>query len=273
MLCKHGAELNAQHGDEQGADRRCCGIRLERRALRHNNLAWAIWQISIAAAQPFSLRRIFIGANPQFRIPATAPLAVLPLERSEIPRGTAALARFLLGKVLVRETAAGVAAGRIVETEAYPVNDPAGHAYRGQTHRNRSLFLEVGHAYVYMCYGTSYLLNVSSETRGVGAGVLLRALEPIAGVALMHSPPGRRHLDIARGPGRLTAALNVDLRFDGIELFSPGPLWIGSDGTMIDSVGVSPRIGISKAVDAPLRYFVAGSACLSGSRRQNAQSV
>ena len=85
--------------------------------------------------------------------------------------------------------------GRIVETEAYPVGDAAGHAFRGATPRNRSLFLERGHAYVYLCYGTSYLLNVTSEAAGVGGGVLLRAIEPLQGIdAMMASAGGRTRM-------------------------------------------------------------------------------
>ncbi len=183
--------------------------------------------------------------------------------------------------------------GRIVETEAYLQGDPACHAFRGMTPRNRSLFKEAGHAYVYLCYGTSYLLNVSSERRGTGAGVLLRALEPVAGIdhmrrarklvrgarkdgPLLDLARGRqeeRLLDLARGPGRLTSALRVDLRHDGIDLFAGGPLWIGSDGTTVDAIGGSTRIGLTKGADARLRFFVAGSACLSGSRRLNAKSA
>ena len=101
-----------------------------------------------------------------------------PLARAELPVDTAALARFLVGKLVVRELPEGIASGRIVETEAYVIGDAAGHAYRGMTPRNRSLFLERGHAYVYLAYGVSWMLNVSSETIGVGAGVLIRALEP-----------------------------------------------------------------------------------------------
>src|SRR5258707_13067189 len=100
----------------------------------------------------------------------------LPLALSELPIDTVALARYLIGKVLVRELPEGVAGGRIVETEAYVVGDAAGHAYRGMTRRNRSLFLERGRAYVYLAYGSSYMLNVSSEMPGIGAGVLFRAL-------------------------------------------------------------------------------------------------
>src|SRR5271169_3658376 len=101
-----------------------------------------------------------------------------PLAREELPVDTVSLARYLIGKILVREMAEGVASGRIVETEAYVVGDAAGHAYLGMTPRNQSLFLERGHAYVYLAYGSSYMVNVSSETLGVGAGVLIRALEP-----------------------------------------------------------------------------------------------
>lgn len=205
---------------------------------------------------------------------------MVPLPRSAVPVSTVALARFLLGKLLVRDLDGAVAMGRIVETEAYLVGDPACHAFRGMTPRNRSLFKEAGHAYVYLCYGTSYMLNVSSERRGTGAGVLLRALEPLAGIDHMHrarrQPHGARKesrlLDLARGPGRLTSALRVDLRHDGIDLFAGGPLWIGSDGATVDAIGESTRIGLTKGADARLRFFVAGSAYLSGSRRLNATS-
>ncbi len=197
-----------------------------------------------------------------------SPISVRPLERARVPRDTVALAHFLLGKVLVRQMASGVATGRIVETEAYLETDPACHAFRGMTPRNRSLFLDVGHAYVYLCYGTSYLLNVSSEEAGTGAGVLLRALEPLSGFEHARRAGGRGR-DLARGPGRLTAALRVDRRHDGIDLLARGTLWIGSDGTEIESIGESARIGLTKAADARLRYFVAGSDYLSGARRLN----
>ena len=98
------------------------------------------------------------------------------LDRTELPVETARLARFLIGKMLMRTLAEGVAGGRIVETEAYGIGDPAGHAYHGMTPRTRALFLERGHAYVYLAYGSSFMLNVSSETSGVGAGVLIRAI-------------------------------------------------------------------------------------------------
>ncbi len=194
----------------------------------------------------------------------------IPLKRAAIPRDTVAFARFLLGKIVVRRLRAGIAYGRIVETEAYLPSDPACHAFRGMTPRNRSLFLEAGHAYVYLCYGTSYLLNVSSEDAGTGAGVLLRALEPLAGIEHMRRARNSRSVrDLARGPGRLTAALQIDRRHDGIDLLRRGPLWIGTDGAAVGSIGQSARIGLTKGADARLRYFVAGSGYLSGTRRLN----
>jgi DNA-3-methyladenine glycosylase len=171
---------------------------------------------------------------------------------------------------LVREIKGTVAAGRIVETEAYLQNDPACHAFRGVTPRNRSLFLNHGHAYVYLCYGTSYMLNVSSEAAGVGAGVLLRALEPLHGIDKMHrNLGGARKSDLARGPGRLTSALRVDRRHDGLDIFSAKELWIGTDGLNRVKIGQSVRIGLTKGADMRLRYFIVGSRHLSGPRKLN----
>jgi DNA-3-methyladenine glycosylase len=178
------------------------------------------------------------------------------LDRAEIPVDTIQLARFLIGKMLVRILAEGVAGGRIVETEAYGIGDPAGHAYRGITPRNRALFL---------AYGTSYMLNVSSETSGVGAGVLIRAIEPTDGIAIMQRNRGTERVrDLARGPGRLCAALGIDRRLDGIDLCQAGPLWLGSDGQASDEIGQSKRIGITRAADSPLRFYVRGNRFLSG---------
>ena len=172
--------------------------------------------------------------------------------------------------MLVRELAEGVAGGRIVETEAYVIGDPAGHAYRGITLRNRSLFLERGHAYVYLAYGTSFMLNVSSETPGVGAGVLIRAIEPTDGIAIMERNRGtKRVLDLARGPGRLAAALQVDRRLDGIDLCQAGPLWLGSDDQASGKIAQSKRIGITRAADSLLRFYLRGNRFVSGPRALN----
>ena len=192
------------------------------------------------------------------------------LDRAEIPVDTVQLARFLIGKMLVRVLAEGVAAGRIVETEAYDIGDPAGHAYRGITPRNRALFLERGHAYVYLAYGSSFMLNVSSEGPGVGAGVLIRAIEPTHGIAIMEQNRGTERVrDLARGPGRLSAALKIDRRLDGIDLCQAGPLWLGSDGRASGEIGQSKRIGITRAADSPLRFYVRGNRFVSGPQALN----
>jgi DNA-3-methyladenine glycosylase len=192
------------------------------------------------------------------------------LFRSELPIDTIALARYLIGSVLVRELPEGVAAGRIVETEAYVVGDAAGHAYRGMTPRNRSLFLEHGHAYVYLAYGTSYMLNVSSEMPGIGAGVLVRALEPLEGIAIMRLNRGVERLgDLARGPGRLAAALRIDRNLDGIDLCRKGPLWLARDDHQSGSIASSIRIGISRDADRLLRFYLQGSTFVSGPRSLN----
>ena len=197
--------------------------------------------------------------------------SVRVLDRADMPVDTAELARFLIGKMVMRTLDGGVAGGRIVETEAYVVGDPAGHAYRGMTPRNRALFLERGHAYVYLAYGVSFMLNVSGETPGVGAGVLIRALEPTFGVAIMErNRATNRMRDLARGPGRLCQALEIDRRLDGIDLCRPGLLWLGSEAAGSEAVGLSKRIGITRAADSLLRFYVRGSAFVSGPRALNA---
>jgi len=170
----------------------------------------------------------------------------------------------------VRELPEGVASGRIVETEAYVMGDAAGHAYRGMTRRNRSLFLERGHAYIYLAYGTSYMLNVSSEMPGIGAGVLIRALEPLEGVRIMQLNRGIDRLrDLARGPGRLAVALRVDRRLDGLDLCREGPLWLRGDDNEPCEIGQSMRIGIARDADRLLRFYLSDSPFVSGPRSLN----
>jgi len=192
------------------------------------------------------------------------------LDRTELPVDTVELARFLIGKILVRKLTGGAAEGRIVETEAYVIGDPAGHAYRGITPRNRALFLERGHAYVYLAYGISFMLNVSSEMPGIGAGVLIRAIEPTDGIAIMEQNRGTRKVrDLARGPGRLAAALKIDRRLDGTDLCHAGPLWLGSDDRPPGEIGESKRIGITRAPDRLLRLYMRGNRFVSGPRALN----
>ena len=215
-------------------------------------------------------RAPFEGASAVGLKPGEAPARSRVLDRAEMPIDTAELARFLIGKMLVRMLAEGVAGGRIVETEAYSIGDAAGHAYRGMTRRNRALFLERGHAYVYLAYGVSFMLNVSSETAGVGAGVLIRAIEPTIGVDILQRNRGAQRLqDLARGPGRLCEALGIDRRLDGIDLCQAGALWLGSDGSAPGEIGLSKRIGITRAADSPLRFYVRGSRFVSGPQALN----
>ena len=203
------------------------------------------------------------------------------LRRSELPADTVSLARFLIGKVVVREMPSGRIAGRIVETEAYPRRDPAAHHFRGLTPRNLSMFLRRGHAYVYFSYGNHFMLNVSAEVAGVGGGVLIRALEPLMGIDRMEQQRGTaRRVDLARGPGRLAAALNIDRSLDGVDLCAEGPLWLATlkepksiPGDRINARGAlfavakSPRIGITRAAHRLLRFYEGGSPYVSGPAR------
>ncbi|TIT33379.1 MAG: DNA-3-methyladenine glycosylase [Mesorhizobium sp.] len=188
-----------------------------------------------------------------------------PLARDELPDDTAALARYLIGKLVVRDLPDGRVSGRIVETEAYVAGDAAGHGFRGMTERNRSLFLERGHAYVYLAYGISFMLNVSSEAQGIGTGVLIRALEPLEGIAIMRLNRGvERPRDLARGPGRLAAALRIDRSLDGLDLCREGPLWLAHDEFGAGAIGQGIRIGISKDADRLLRFYLKESPFVSG---------
>lgn len=201
--------------------------------------------------------------------PKSQTRKITRFRRADLPIDTAELARFLIGKTLVHDIPIGRLSGRIVETEAYPVGDPAGHAFRGLTPANRSLFLAHGHAYVHFTYGSCWLMNVSSETPGVGGGVLIRAIEPVDGIAWMERHRGISQLrDLARGPGRLTAALLIDKRFDGLDLCRPSsPLWLGADVLPPSRVGVSARIGISRAAHRRLRFYERGNPFVSGPLR------
>ncbi len=192
------------------------------------------------------------------------------LARSGLPLDTVKLARYLIGKIVVRGTREGILSGRIVETEAYPVGDAAGHAFRGETARTQALFLSRGHAYVYLSYGTSYMLNVSSEAVGVGAGVLIRALEPLAGIETMERNRHVKNLrDLARGPGRLATALDIDRRLDGIDLCRKGPLWLARDLSPALKIGTSTRIGLSKEAHRILRFYARDNRFVSGAKMLN----
>jgi DNA-3-methyladenine glycosylase len=185
------------------------------------------------------------------------------LDREFFERSVHAVARDLIGCRLFHEGRGGV----IVETESYERDDPACHAYVGLTARTEVLFGPPGRAYVYLSYGIHSLLNVVAEPEGEAAAVLVRALEPTAGLEEMRSRRGSRpDAELCSGPGKLTEALGVgldrngaDLTADPLSLLPPGPEWRGK-------VVTGPRIGITKAVERPWRFCAAGSPFVSRPR-------
>lgn len=191
------------------------------------------------------------------------------LGRSFYERPTVEVARALLGKILVN----GGAAGRIVEAEAYlGRDDRAAHAWHGVTERTRVLFGRPGHAYVYLIYGMYDCLNVVAEPEGQAGCVLIRALEPVAGIDLMQSrrPGARRVEDLASGPGKLTIAMGITRRHNGADL-TQGPLTICLPARVERfEIEATPRIGIRHSTDRPLRFVIAGSRFASRSGRSRA---
>jgi DNA-3-methyladenine glycosylase len=201
--------------------------------------------------------------------------AIRPLERPFYARNPRRVARELLGKVLVRQEAGKRLTARIVEVEAYlGANDPASHSYSGKTLRNDVLFGPPGYAYIYFIYGNHYCLNVSCNPDGKAGGVLFRALEPISGIDEMvlardievHGPKDLPKL--TSGPGRLAEAFGITRERDnGGDLTSTdSSLWIGDDGHPAGKIQITPRIGITKAADELLRYFIRGNRFVSGPR-------
>ena len=199
------------------------------------------------------------------RILAAVALRIRRLKRSDLPQDTMELARYLIGKTLVHELPRVRLSGRIVETEAYPVGDRAAHAFGGLTPSRRSLFLSHGHAYVYFTYGSCFMMNVSSEVEGTGAGVLVRAVEPLEGIGFMERRRGTtRLLDLTRGPGRLAQAMDINKRYDGVNLCARGKLWLGDAVRPTGEIGVTIRIGITRDVHQLFRFYERGSPFVSG---------
>lgn len=193
--------------------------------------------------------------------------AVLP--RSFYARDTIDVARDLLGKVLVREMPVGRMAIKIVETEAYcGPNDKACHASKGMTDRNKVMFGEPGHAYVYFIYGMYYCLNLVTENDGYPAAVLIRAGEPLEGIDIMRAlrPKAKKQEDLTSGPGKLCMAMGIDRALNGADLCKKGPLYV-EDGRFEDIKIVScPRIGVDYAgeyKDKPWRFYVKDSPFVS----------
>src|SRR5439155_1008016 len=195
-------------------------------------------------------------------------ITIRRIRRPELPVDTVALSRFLIGKVVVHDLPAGRVSGRIVETEAYPPGDPAGHHFRGPTPRIRSMYLAPGHAYVFFNYGAHFMLNVVSERPETAAAILIRALEPLEGIEIM-----QRHrkttelLDLTRGPGRLAKALQIDRRHDGVDLCENETLLLGEINRPVSPIGKSVRIGITRAAGKLLRFFDRRNPYVSGPKR------
>jgi len=202
--------------------------------------------------------------------------AILP--RKFFNRDAVTVARELLGKLLIRREGRTLLAGRVVEDEAYlGENDPAAHAYAGRTSRNFVLFGPPGHAYVYFIYGNHYCLNVSCMPEGHGECVLFRAMEPVLGTEAMarargmelgESPRPSQLRMISSGPGRMCEALGITRERDNNKdlTSSKSDLWLADDGFRPERVVATPRVGITKAVEKPLRFLIAESAYVSGKR-------
>jgi len=183
----------------------------------------------------------------------------IPLERSFFEKDTIWVARNLLGKYLVRRTDRGKMCGKIVETEAYlGVSDPACHAYAGLTPRTAIFFGKPGVAYVFVIFGIHYCLNVITLPEPLAGCVLIRALEPVFGLDLMRkNRPVDRDIDLTNGPGKLTKALSIDSTHNGLDLTKPDEELIITGGyDEFFEIEVTERVGISKAADELLRFYI-----------------
>ncbi len=206
-----------------------------------------------------------VSASPHVPLP---PSRWRTVPRACYRRHPAEVAPELLNKLLVRDDGR---AGRIVEVEAYAGDqDPAAHSFRGMTARTASMFGECGHLYVYFTYGMHWGSNAVCGEVGQGWGVLLRALEPVHGMALIREarPAIQRDRELASGPGRLSQAMGITKALDGADLVkNDRGIRIVSDGMPPpDDPVAGPRIGISRAVEFPWRWHVRGHAHVSGRR-------
>lgn len=186
------------------------------------------------------------------------------ITRRRLPLDTVALARFLIGIELLHATPGGVVGGRIVETEAYPPGDPTGYARFGLTTANAPLFAVRGTAYVRMVYGSCLTLDLAAEAEGTGAAVLIRALEPTRGIDIMCANRSASRLrDLARGPGRVCAALAIGFERNGVDLTRSRKLWLRTSPVRSAGITVSTRIGLSRDQHRRLRFLERGSPFVS----------
>jgi DNA-3-methyladenine glycosylase len=197
-----------------------------------------------------------------------------PLPQSFYDRDPRRVSRDLLGKLLLRRNGRNLLAGRIVEVEAYLHGDPAAHSFIGRTARNAVLWGPPGISYVYFIYGNHYCFNVSCLPDGVAGGVLFRAVEPLLGIKEMVRARRLKIEDasdlrlLTSGPGRLAEAFGITRKRDNEKnlTLAGSDLWIADDGTPRPRAKLTPRIGITKAAERPLRYIVPGNTFLSGRR-------
>jgi DNA-3-methyladenine glycosylase len=197
------------------------------------------------------------------------------LLRSFYLQDTVTVARSLLGCILWRRNGKELLAARLVETEAYlGANDPASHARRGlRTPRNESMYLEGGHAYVYLSYGMHWCLNVVTQEADIAEAVLIRAAEPVKGIELMRErrPKAKRDFDLMNGPGKVCASMAIDKLLDGAPL-DAGLLYLTAPKQEIhhEEIVVTPRIGVENSGEAahwPLRFFLRGNRYVSAYRK------
>ncbi len=203
------------------------------------------------------------------------------LEHDFYLQTTVEVARNLLGKVIVRQLVSGqILAGIVVETEAYlAADDPASHSFRGQGRKNASMFEPAGTLYVYSIHA-KYCLNVVTEAKSQGAAVLVRAVQPIEGIDSMRENRGllNRNEPLTRlttGPARMCQALAVDRSLDGTDLLTSSSIWFESEPSVVTTqpweARMSARIGISQAIDRPLRWFIDGHRFVSGRARDHSR--
>lgn len=194
------------------------------------------------------------------------------LKRTFFQHSAPSVAQALLGQLVLHHSQDGLCGGIIVETEAYDESDPASHSCHGKTARNEMMFGPGGVAYVYRSYGVHWCFNVAVGPQNYGAAVLIRAIEPTIGIDLMTrrrqaSLANCKLKDIARGPGRLCQAMDINISHNGKDLLQ-APLYIVSPQNFSPpQIATSPRIGISKAVDVPWRFFIPGNSFVSGPKK------
>jgi len=187
------------------------------------------------------------------------------LPRSFFEDYTPSVAKRLLGQLLVRRIGRRFLSGMLVEVEAYRGrDDPASHAFRGETPRNRVMFGEVGKAYVYFTYGFHHCLCVKTERKGVPGAILVRALEPLEGIELMKKNRGKEELtELASGPGKLTQALKIDRRLNGEDLVLSERLFLARGKDAALEIRDSSRIGVDRGLEFRWRYFIGGNQFVS----------